>query len=283
MKIFKTIDAMRDFVMTARCEGKTVGLMPTLGGMHEGHFSLIRAARAACDVVVVSIFLNPTQFAPNEDLDAYPSTPHADCDACESLGVDAIFTPDVETMYPQGEATEVQVPALARHLCGKDRPIHFGGVCVVVSKLFNIIPAHKAFFGAKDYQQSAIIRKMVKDLNVDIEIVVCPTVRESDGLAMSSRNAYLSAEEREQAPALHGALQLAREMIASGEKDPNVVLDAMRNHLATHAPAGEIDYVNLFDPDTLEDVATCDGPVHSALAVRFGGARLIDNMRVDGV
>jgi pantoate--beta-alanine ligase len=283
MKIIKTIDAMREFVMAARCEGKTVGVVPTMGALHAGHFSLIDAARAACDVVVVTIFVNPTQFAPTEDLEAYPRTPESDHAGCEQRGVDAIFTPDVKTMYPAGAETQVLVPALAKHLCGKDRPTHFGGVCVVVSKLFNIIPAHKAFFGAKDYQQSAIIRKMVVDLNFDIEIVVCPTVRESDGLAMSSRNAYLSADERRQAPALHGALQLAREMITGGQKDPTVVLDAIRTHLADHAPDGKIDYVNLFDPDTLEDVSTCDGPVHAALAVRFGGARLIDNMRVDGL
>ena len=281
MKIFDTVDAMRQVVAEARQAGKTVGFMPTLGGMHAGHFSLIEAARAECDVVVVSIFLNPTQFAPTEDLAAYPSTPEADHAACEARGVDAIFTPSVEIMYPEGAATEALVPALAKNLCGTNRPTHFAGVCTIVSKLFNIVPAHKAYFGAKDYQQAAIIRRMVMDLNVDIEIVVCPTVREVDGLAMSSRNAYLSAAERQQAPTLYRALQQGREMILAGERDSAVVLSAMRNLLADGAPDGDIDYIQIVDPDTLDDVATCDPPVQVAVAVRFGGARLIDNIRAD--
>jgi pantoate--beta-alanine ligase len=281
MTIIDTIDAMREFVTRARHAGQTVGVVPTMGALHAGHFSLIDAARKACDVVVVTIFVNPTQFAPTEDLAAYPRTPEADHAGCEARGVDAIFTPSVDVMYPEGAVTEVQVPALAKYLCGENRPIHFAGVCTVVSKLFHIIPAHKAFFGAKDYQQAAIVRKMVADLDLDIEIVVCPTVREADGLAMSSRNAYLTPLQRVQAPSLYASLQLAREMIQAGERDAARVLDAMRSHLAKHAPDGEIDYVSLVDPDTLEAMSTCAGPVQGAMAVRFGETRLIDNMRVD--
>ncbi len=281
MKTIRDIAKMRSFVEAAKTAGKTVGLVPTLGGLHEGHFSLIAAAKRDCDVVVVSIFLNPTQFGPNEDLSAYPRTEEADRAACDSLGVDAVFGPAVETMYDQARLTEVRVSRLTDTLCGAKRPIHFAGVCTVVAKLFNIIPAGKAYFGAKDYQQSVVVRRMVADLNIPIEIVVCPIVREADGLAMSTRNEYLSAEERSQATALYGSLEMAAAMIGESHPPAADVLAAVREYLADHAPLGEIDYAQMVDPDDLADVVTTERPVVIALAVRLGRARLIDNMRVD--
>jgi len=281
MKTFTDISEMRRFIEQARAAGKTVGLMPTLGGMHKAHFSLVDAARADCDVVVVSIFLNPTQFGPNEDLDAYPRTLEADCAACEARGVDAVFAPSVEAMYGQGGLTEVRVKELSETLCGRHRPIHFAGVCAVVLKLFNIVQPHKAYFGAKDYQQATVIRRMVADLNVPVEIVVCPIVREADGLAMSTRNQYLNAEQRRQAAALYGSLQMAAEMIHASRPPAEQVAAAIRDYLASHAPLGQIDYVQIVNPDTLADVETTDAPVVIALAVQFGAARLIDNVRVD--
>ncbi|HDZ20786.1 hypothetical protein LCGC14_0205310 [marine sediment metagenome] len=281
MKIITDIAEMRRFVAQAKAAGKTVGLVATLGGMHEGHLSLIDAARADCDVVVVSIFLNPTQFGPSEDLAAYPRTPEADHAACDSRGVDVVFAPSVKTIYGGDSLTEIRVRKLSETLCGRSRPIHFTGVCTVVAKLFNIIPAHKAYFGAKDYQQSVVIRRMVADLNAPIEIVVCPTVREGDGLALSTRNKYLSADERGQAAELYGALSMAAEMIRSSRPPAADVIAAIGRHLAERAPLGEIDYVQTVDPDDLTDVQDTDGPLVIALAVRFGGTRLIDNMRVD--
>ena len=281
MKIIHTIDEVRTRVTEAKIAGKTVGLMPTLGGMHEGHFSLIDAARRDCDVVVVSIFLNPTQFGPNEDLSAYPHAPEADHAACQARGVDVVFSPSVETMYNGDGLTEVRVHELSETLCGRSRPTHFAGVCTVVLKLLNIIPAQKAYFGAKDYQQAAIIKRMAADLNVPIEIVVCPTVREADGLAMSSRNAYLAPDERKQAAALYESLQMAAEMVRTSRPPGEDVIAAIRQHLATHAPAGQIDYVQIVNPQTLADVEDTGQPIVLALAVRFGKARLIDNLSVD--
>ncbi len=282
MKIISDIEPMRAFVNDAKAAGKVVGLMPTLGGMHEAHFSLIDRARRECDVVVVSIFLNPTQFCPTEDLSAYPRTSEADRAGCEARGVDAVFAPDVATMYGQGGLTEVTVNGLSQTLCGRSRPTHFAGVCTVVAKLFHIIPADRAYFGAKDYQQVAIIRQMVSDLNFPIEIVTCPTVREPDGLAMSSRNASLSAAEREQAPALHSALLLAAETIRKAHPPAEEVIAAIIANLSDRAPDGQIDYVQIVDPQTLADVEQTGRPVLVALAVKFSGARLIDNMLVDG-
>ncbi len=281
MKIIRDVSEMREWVEQAKAAGKIVGLMPTLGGMHDAHFSLIDAAKAECDKVVVSIFLNPTQFAPTEDLDAYPLTTESDHEACRARGVAAIFQPSPEEMYGDGGLTQVTVSELTEALCGRARPTHFAGVCTVVTKLFNIIPAQKAYFGEKDYQQAAVIRRMVADLNMPIEIVTCPIIREADGLAMSSRNTNLSAEEREQAPALYGSLQMAAEMIATQHPPAEQVLAAIRDYLGDRAPLGEIDYAQIVDPETLADVVNTDRPVQVALGVQFGRARLIDNMRVD--
>jgi len=281
MKIIKDIEQMRVFVNDAKAAGKSVGLVPTLGGLHEGHFSLINRARGECDVVVVSIFLNPTQFGPGEDLASYPHSPEADHAGCESRGVDAVFAPGAEAMYATGGLTEINVSHLTQTLCGRSRPTHFAGVCTVVAKLFNIIPADRAYFGAKDYQQAVVIKQMVADLNFPIEIVVCPTFREPDGLAMSSRNANLSAAEREQAPALHAALELAADMIGKTRPPADEVIAAITAHLSAHAPNGQIDYVQIVDPATLADVEPTGRPVLVALAVKFAKARLIDNMLVD--
>ncbi len=282
MRIVTTIDEARSFVSQARARGKRVGLVPTMGALHAGHFSLIEAAAGECDFVVVSIFVNPTQFGPAEDLAAYPRTTEADHAGCRARGVDMIFQPSVEEMYSRGGLTEVTVSQLTDTLCGRSRPTHFAGVCTVVAKLFHIIPADRAYFGAKDYQQVAIIRQMVADLNFPIEIITCPTVREPDGLAMSSRNANLSAAERKQAPGLHSALLLAAETIRKAHPAAEEVVAAIIAHLSDRAPDGQIDYVQIVDPQTLADVEQTGRPVLVALAVKFSCARLIDNMLVDG-
>ena len=281
MIVVEQIDAVRRQIAWARGEGKTVGLVPTMGALHEGHLSLIDAARAGCDVVVVSIFVNPTQFAPSEDLARYPRKPAADAVACESRGVDVIFMPSADEMYGSGGLTEITVGALSRGLCGRSRPAHFAGVCTVVAKLLNIVQPDRAYFGAKDFQQVAIIRRMVADLNFPVEIVTCPIVREADGLAMSSRNANLSPDQRRQAVALSQSLGLAERLIGDGVPPAETVFAAMRDHLAAAAPDGEIDYIEMVDPRELTSVETAARPVLVALAVRFGPTRLIDNVLVD--
>jgi len=281
MIVAKTIDAVRRAVGGGRSAGETVGLVPTMGALHEGHLSLIRAAREQCGFVVVSIFVNPTQFAPGEDLAAYPRPVEADLSACEAASVDLVFCPDAEVMYPGEGLIEISAGALGEVLCGRSRPTHFGGVCTVVAKLFNIVAPDVALFGAKDYQQAAIIRRMTDELNFPIEIVVCPTVREADGLAMSSRNAYLSDEHRRQAAALYESLQAAAEMIAEGHPPAERVIEAMREVLRVRAPDGEIDYLEIVDPNDLRSVESTGRPVLVALAVRFDTTRLIDNIVVD--
>ncbi|MFP4105305.1 MAG: pantoate--beta-alanine ligase [Phycisphaerae bacterium] len=282
MKTFTDTDQLREFVGRARRQGKCVGLVPTMGALHQGHLSLIDRAREQCDVVIATIFVNPTQFAPGEDLAAYPRTPQEDSAACESRGVDALFMPPVEVMYPlEGSRTTVHVSELTEVLCGARRPGHFDGVCLIVSKLFNLAQPDRAYFGEKDYQQLTVIRRMVSDLNFPIEIVGCPIVREPDGLAMSSRNAYLQPEQRVQAPELHASLTMAEEMIAERHPPAGQVVEAIRSYLQTRAPLGDIDYVKIANPRTLQDVQSTDQPVLVALAVRFGRARLIDNIVVD--
>jgi len=281
MIVVDQIDAARRELARVRPEGRTVALVPTMGALHEGHFSLIAAAKVGCDVVVVSVFVNPTQFAEGEDLSAYPRSPGADTDACEARGVDVLFMPSVEEMYGSGQLTEITVSALSGGLCGRSRPAHFAGVCTVVAKLFNIIRPDKAYFGAKDYQQAAIVRRMVDDLNFPIEIVTCPTVREGDGLALSSRNARLSPDQRAEAPAMWQSLAVADRLIRAGAPAADTVIAAMREHLAENAPDGEVDYIRIVDPRDLADVEELRLPVLVALAVRFGQTRLIDNMLVD--
>ena len=282
MMIEKTVEDIRKFVRKARLAGKTIGLVPTMGALHEGHMSLIDAAVKVCDVVVVSIFVNPTQFGPNEDLSRYPRTPEKDIENCRKHGASAIFMPEVNEMYPAGgDLTQVSVKKLGDGLCGASRPGHFTGVCTVVSKLFNIVLPDKAFFGQKDYQQATIIRRMVADLNFPVEIIVCPIVREADGLAMSSRNVYLSPEHRRQALALSQSLKLAQEMIEKSHPSTADVIQAVRQHIGQAAPDGVIDYVQIVHPATLEPVKSTSVPVCIALAVKFGSTRLIDNIVVD--
>ena len=296
MTVTETVQEIRRLVREARDRGKTIGLVPTMGALHDGHLSLVRAAREACEVVVVSIFVNPTQFGPSEDRDTYPHTPEADLAACEAEGTDVVFMPSVETMYPArsdapgsvqgasgraGAATTVTVSGLTDPLCGRSRPTHFSGVCTIVAKLFNIVQPDQAFFGAKDFQQCVVIDRMTRDLDLPVEIVRCPIVREADGVAMSSRNALLTGDERRQASALHEALDLAERMILAQGPPAREVIEAVRQHLADRAPAGEVDYVQIVHPETLADVESAEPPVVVAVAVRFSRTRLIDNVLVE--
>jgi len=282
MDVMERIADVRVAIRAARRAGRRIGLVPTMGALHAGHYSLLDAARRDGDFVAVSIFVNPTQFGPGEDLDAYPRSPEADRAGCRRRGVDLLFAPSVQEMYPDGPpATEVRVGGLSEALCGRSRPTHFAGVCLVVAKLLNIVQPDRAYFGRKDYQQLVIVRRMVRDLNLPVEIVGCPTVREADGLAVSSRNAYLTTEQRRQAPALHAALDRAREEIEERRPPAWDVIETVRAHLRAHAPDGEIDYVEIVDPRTLAPVESTDERVLVAAAVRLGRARLIDNVLVD--
>ena len=252
-----------------------VGFVPTMGALHEGHASLVRTARAECRSVVASVFVNPTQFGPNEDFTKYPRDEQADLDMLDRLGVDLTFLPSVEEMYPPGVTTSVEVGRMGEVLEGAFRPGHFQGVATVVATLFNLVQADRAYFGQKDGQQSVVIRRMVRDLAMPVEVVVCPTVREDDGLAMSSRNRYLTQDERQQAPALYRALTQAAAAIAEGEESADRVRLLMASELL-NAPLGTPDYVSIADADSLEELETIDRPVLASLAVRFPSARLID-------
>ena len=274
MQVTKTVAETRALVKSWRKEGKTVGLVPTMGYLHEGHASLIRKCREENDIVVVSVFVNPTQFGPNEDLEAYPRDFERDNALCESLGADLIFHPEPEEMY-QDPCAFVSIETLSENLCGKTRPIHFQGVCTVVSKLFHIVAPDKAYFGQKDAQQLAIIRKMVRDLNFDIEIVGCPIIREEDGLAKSSRNTYLNPQERQAALCLSRAVKRGQELIAPG-MDSEAVLKEMRAVIEAE-PLARIDYVSMVDALTMRDVEKVDRDVLVAMAVYIGKTRLIDN------
>lgn len=275
MLIVKTIDEVRKTVKGWKREGLTVGLVPTMGYLHEGHKSLIERAVKENDRVVVSDFVNPTQFAPNEDFESYPRDIDADAALCESAGASLIFNPDADEMYTDA-LTFVDMNKITKVLCGKTRPIHFSGVCTVVSKLFNIVTPDRAYFGEKDAQQLCVIRKMVADLNFDIEIVGCPIVREADGLAKSSRNTYLNSDERKAALCLSRALNLGRKMITDGETDAEMVVKAITAEIEKE-PLAKIDYVEMVDFNTLEALKAVKKPVLCAVAVYIGKTRLIDN------
>ena len=277
MLVFEDIEPCRQAVRAARGGGGSVGLVPTMGAFHEGHLSLIRTARKRCSYVAVTIFVNPTQFGPNEDYEKYPQTLDSDLAACESAGVDLVFSPGVETMYPKGVQTTVHLNGVTKGLCGSRRPGHFDGVATVCTKLFNILPADLAFFGEKDYQQMVLIRRLVLDLNLPIEIVPCPTVRESDGLALSSRNAYLSAGERKQAACLSRALFAAADCIAAGERNAGTIGTMIREGILAAGPV-DIEYVDVVDESSLEDLKVIDRPARICVAVRIGSCRLIDNV-----
>jgi pantoate--beta-alanine ligase len=277
MLIFKAIAEAQSAFTQLRAERRTIGLVPTMGALHEGHLSLVRAARAASDVVAVSIFVNPTQFGPNEDFSKYPRTFDEDCALLEREGVDLIFAPTVDEMYPSGASTFVVVEGVSDRLDGASRPGHFRGVTTVVSKLFHTVGPHKAFFGQKDAAQVAVLRKMVRDLNFPLQIVVCPIVREADGLALSSRNRYLSAEERVQALVLHRALGKVEELAAGGERSSAKLIEAARAVFASE-PSVRIDYIVVVDPETLEDVPEVGNGTLVAVAAFVGATRLIDNV-----
>jgi pantoate--beta-alanine ligase len=280
--VITDIAPLRDAVAEARRRGRTVGLVPTMGALHAGHLSLIEAARAENGCVVVSIFVNPTQFGANEDLNRYPRPLERDLELCEAAGVDLVFHPRPEVMYPSGYRTLVEVTGLQDVLCGASRPGHFRGVATVVLKLFNLVQPDRAYFGQKDAQQARIIQQMVRDLNVPVEVRVCPTVREADGLALSSRNGYLEAEERRRATALYRALTEARQRIEAGERDADVVRKVMTEQIASVAGA-VLDYAAVVDADSLQAPAqiVAERPVLLAVAVRFGGTRLIDNLLIN--
>ena len=282
MIIATTIAQVRAQVAAWKKEGLTVGLVPTMGYLHEGHASLVDEAVRQCDRVVASDFVNPTQFGPNEDLEAYPRDFDRDCALLEEHGCAMVFHPTVEEMYAPGAATYVEILSdMPKQLCGKTRPIHFRGVCTVVSKLFNIVTPDKAFFGQKDAQQLAIIRQMVRDLSYGIEIVGCPIVREADGLAKSSRNTYLSEAERQAALVLSESVFLGQKMVAEGETDANKIVAAMTEHIQAQ-PLAKIDYVSAVDGVTMDPVDRIAGTVLVAMAVYIGKTRLIDNFIVEG-
>lgn len=283
MKIATTIAEVRAQVAAWKKEGLTVGLVPTMGYLHEGHASLVDEAVRQCDRVVASVFVNPTQFGPNEDLEDYPRDFDRDKALLEEHGCHLVFHPSVEEMYPAGAATYVEILSdMPKQLCGKTRPIHFRGVCTVVSKLFNIVTPDKAFFGQKDAQQLAILRRMVRDLSYGIQLVGCPIVREADGLAKSSRNTYLNPQERQAALVLSQAVKLGQELVAQGERDAEKLVAAMSAHIAAQ-PLARIDYVEAVDGVTMEPVETLQGTVLVAMAVYIGKTRLIDNFIVEGL
>lgn len=279
MKIVETVKEVREQVKEWKKQGLTVGFVPTMGYLHEGHKSLMDAARKDNDKVVVSIFVNPMQFGPTEDLATYPRDLDHDAALCESAGVDLIFHPEAEEMYEKDFCSFVDMTGLTEGLCGKTRPIHFRGVCTVVNKLFNIVTPDHAYFGQKDGQQLAVIKRMVRDLNMDIEIVGCPIVREEDGLAKSSRNTYLSPEERKAALILSKTVALGKEL-AKTEKDANKVVEAMKKNIETE-PLAKIDYVEAVDALSMAPVEKLEGTCMLAMAVYIGKTRLIDNTLIN--
>ena len=276
MKIIREPRAMQRLAEELRGQGRRIALVPTMGYLHDGHLSLMREGKKRADTLVVSVFVNPTQFGPNEDLDAYPRAFEQDKSFMQEVGVDLVFCPTDKGMYPDGYQTYLTVEEVTRNLCGRSRPNHFRGVATVVTKLFNIVKPHVALFGKKDFQQMVVIRRMVKDLNLDIEIVGCSIVREPDGLAMSSRNKYLSPDERKEALALKKALDRAHDLYQDGERSARVLADEAHRILGLH-PRIRADYVSLCDAGTLTDVETIEGETVLAIAAFAGRTRLIDN------
>ncbi|MBT3246219.1 MAG: pantoate--beta-alanine ligase [Actinobacteria bacterium] len=278
VEVVATVEGLRSRLEAERAAGRQVGLVPTMGFLHAGHASLIDAAVAGNNVTVVSVFVNPLQFAPDEDLADYPRDPEADMDVCGRHGADLVFAPSVAQMYPEPGVPEIEVGDLASRFEGASRPTHFGGVAMAVSRLFDIVGTSRAYFGEKDFQQLAVVRQMVADHGVPVEVVGCPTVREHDGLALSSRNAYLTAAERREAPVLRRALLAGTAAVAGGEADPGAVASLMAEVIGG-ATTGELDYAAVIDPDTFEAPPRITrAGVRLLVACRFGRARLIDNM-----
>ena len=275
--ILETIPELRKHLANWRKAQKSVGLVPTMGFLHEGHLSLIRRAKTGNDIVVVSVFVNPTQFGPNEDFESYPRNILRDTEMAMGAGADVIFYPTVSEMYPNGSSTFVEVAGnITRVLCGASRPSHFRGVTTVVNMLFNIVKPDRAYFGQKDAQQATVLMKMVKDLHMDIELIICSIVREADGLAMSSRNTYLSAEEKEQAVVLSKALEKGKEAFSKGERNVDSLIEIITNKI-NEMPLAAIDYVSIYDYPSLETIEIIDNNALAAVAVKFGKTRLIDN------
>ncbi|OPX30111.1 MAG: pantoate--beta-alanine ligase [Candidatus Omnitrophica bacterium 4484_171] len=278
MIVSRSINTIRTAAGKARKKSKRIGFVPTMGALHKGHLSLVKAARKECGFVTVSIFVNPIQFGPREDFRSYPRNFKKDEMLLEAEGVDLIFYPSISGMYDRDFSVYVEEISLSRYLCGKSRPGHFRGVCTVVAKLFNIVQPDIAYFGQKDYQQAQIIKRMVKDLNFSLKVKVMPIVREKDGLAMSSRNKYLSIKERKDALCLYNSLMLASKMVKGGICSSATVVANMKKLIRNQAPYARIDYINIVNPGTLEEVKKIKGKVLAALAVYIGKTRLIDNM-----
>lgn len=277
MKVVKNIADLKTIIRAQKRKEKTIGFVPTMGYLHKGHLSLVEASVHHNHFTVMSIFVNPTQFGPNEDFDIYPRDMEGDIKKAEFSGVDIVFIPSKEEMYPDGYITYVNVEKITNSLCGKFRPDHFKGVTTVVNKLFNIVEPDKAYFGQKDAQQALVIKKMVQDLNLDIKVVICPIIREKDGLAMSSRNAYLSEQERKSAVILYKSLLEVKKMIKKGEKNKEKIVEYITNEIESKTDA-KIDYVEAVDANTLEDKNILKGKILIAIAAIFGKTRLIDNI-----
>ena len=280
MEVAETIESVRRLVKAAHGGGKKIGLVPTMGALHIGHISLIEAAVEKCDFVVVSIFVNPTQFVPGEDFEKYPRPLEADLEICRKAGTDVVFAPTPGQMYPAENITWVNVEKLIEPLCGRFRPGHFRGVTTVCTKLFNIVTPDIAYFGQKDAQQAIVIRRMVADLNMPLEIVICPTVREPTGLAVSSRNKYLTEQQKKDAANIYKSLQKCRQMIDAGVKETTEIIAEMRKILQ-QVPSIEIEYISIVDAETLRNIDQIAGKALAAIAVKIGPARLIDNILVD--
>ncbi|WP_058485743.1 pantoate--beta-alanine ligase [Defluviitalea phaphyphila] len=281
MKRIDTILEMKKEIKKVKEQGKSIGFVPTMGFLHQGHESLIKKAKGTCDCVVVSIFVNPTQFGPGEDYEDYPRDLDRDLNICEKDGVDFVFAPSVKEMYPKGYNTFVNVEEITDILCGEKRPGHFRGVATVVTKFFNIIKPDFAFFGEKDYQQLIVIKQMVKDLNMDVNIVGCPIIREKDGLAKSSRNKYLNKEEREAATILYKALQKGKQLIGLKAYSISEIKERLEKYISSE-PKAKIDYIEILNADTLEIPKSLDEKLIIALAVKIGKTRLIDNCIIGG-
>lgn len=281
MQVFDSIKKMQEWSLQARKQGKSIGLVPTMGYLHDGHLSLVQEARKNCDLVVVSIFVNPLQFGQGEDFEDYPRDLSRDTNLLEKAGSDAVFAPSAREMYPAGYSSSVEVSGeITRKMCGVSRPGHFKGVTTVCTKLFHACLPDKAFFGQKDAQQLLIIKKMVRELNFPLEVIRVPIVREHDGLALSSRNVYLDERQRQEALVLSRALSNAKEQIAGGERDITRLKDGIRE-MITASPQAEIDYIEILNGDDLSELETVNGRVLMALAVKFGKTRLIDNLLVE--
>jgi len=280
MQVATTIAAVRTTVSAAKAEGKSVGLVPTMGALHEGHLSLVDRSVAECDLTVVSIFVNPTQFAPHEDADRYPRTLADDCQLLAARNCDLVFAPDEREIYPAGDEVSVEVGSVAQPLEGAARPTHFRGVATVVLKLFQIVTSDRAYFGRKDYQQSLVIQELVRCLHLPVKLEICPTIREPDGLAKSSRNAYLQEQERSAASSIWESLQLAEQLVRQGTTDVSQLESRMKNHLRS-AGIEQIDYIAFLKEGSVLPIRSVDCPTVVALAVRVGNARLIDNHTID--